>query len=316
VIGLRKSSLPALLVMAVALVLLAAPAQARKPDLSIVDNVELKNPVYGFKEEPSAIKFSDVTKNKRTAGAAGKSHTGLILSRAHVQRQTATRTVPKLAPGASSSGLTSDQFTWGMRPGRYNAKVCADIDQEVIESNEDNNCVPLDQDFYVVKKTWSGSLNGAFPIGGAGTQYAGSARESYSSTDAKFTFDGYLGEGQFSYGFSGHVTWKEQGTDLIGCSYSGGATKSLSALTTGPGLLLDYDTEHYLGGAGGNGGGFMFSMACPGLGTSSVPGPFSADFLQVNPVGTTGLPLPFGTIELEGSSSAPFTDQAWHWDFT
>jgi hypothetical protein len=102
--------------------------EVRKPDLVITQITGI-----GVVGEPLNIYYT--IKNQGNA-AAGPSYTGLYINDNFIKKDY----VSALAPGASISAKSFD-YTWDCKKGEQaEIKVCADIGEEVDESDEGNNC--------------------------------------------------------------------------------------------------------------------------------------------------------------------------------
>jgi uncharacterized repeat protein (TIGR01451 family) len=104
------------------------PCIERKPDLVITDIAGI-----GVVGEPLNIFYT--IKNQGNA-AAGPSYTGLRIGGKYIKKDH----VGSLAPGAAIN-LKSFNYTWDCTAGeKAEIKVCADIADQVAESDEANNC--------------------------------------------------------------------------------------------------------------------------------------------------------------------------------
>jgi hypothetical protein len=295
-------------VMAIA-VLAAPAAQAAKPDLVIAGQSTL-NPDYFFRGEGTNATFTDRTKNKGKA-KAGPSKTALLLLHPPQvrERMVASRDVPKLKPGKSDFGQGGDPVADSFPPGAYDAIVCADHKNKVKESNESNNCSPLDR-VYVVVRSWFGTLSGNGPA-------VPGVTETWQSDDASFHFAENLGDGRFRYEFAGTLQFTVSGTDAEGCSWSGSDSTTLpgGADVAGQGLILDYRKEEYFGNSGVGGFPFVWQQTCPDEPPQDQPGPanVAGGFIVVNPQEVDLPPMPFGSTSLTGTATNENNGSQYGW---
>ncbi len=298
--------------VAAALAVLAAPAPAAKPDLFIARQATV-NPDYFFRGEGTNAGFTDRTKNKGKENA-GRSKTSLVLLHPPQVREemVASRSVPKLKPGASDFGQGGDPVADSFPPGVYDAIVCADYKDKVKEKNEDNNCAPLDP-VYVIVRTWAGQLSGSGPTTDPGLT------ERWESFDTEFRFAENLGDGRFRYLFNGSITYTVSGTDSEGCEVSGTDTASFSGGTdvAGQGLVLDYRKEEYFGNSGIGGFPFTWRRTCEGFFQDELPGPLSiaGGFIVVNPQEVDLKDMPFGSTALADSAVEENNGSQFSWLF-
>jgi hypothetical protein len=292
-----------------------------KPDLKIA-RAEVQGPRYLIKggSDEVSFHFEDVTKNVGNA-TAPPSRTGLWLVPLHQGRGTvryfiAGRDVSKLRPSDSDRGRGRGSTGTGLQLGAYVLKVCADSRDPITggrgrvrESSERNNC-STGRRFYVIKRTWDGSLSGRGGIGSA----AGAER--WHSTGAHLSFQEYLGDGVFRYSFGGIVHWTDDGVNTIGCHLDGGGTKAVDEGNSGPGVKLEYGDAVYLGTESlqarfytiYQSGTDMFGDDCAA--NPLVGGPSNVDFLQIH-----RRSLVFDQNELTGSSPGDTPLGIWRWDF-
>ena len=119
---------------AIALAATGTRVQAR-PDLVVAS---LSNP-------PSVVfqghtfQVHDVTRNRGVA-AGVRTVTQYYLSGNGVREPAGRRSVPRLGPGRSSSGLGTVLASNSLEVGTYSLVACADGGRAVRESNERNNC--------------------------------------------------------------------------------------------------------------------------------------------------------------------------------
>ena len=272
----------------------------------------------------TGVHFKARTENRKKAKAVARaSETALVLVHPPDQRpvhgdEIVLADVPKLKPGASHR-VGARGKARGFEFGEYRAKICADFEQQVNESNEHNNCSDAG-DVYVIAGSWTGTLKGTSPVDTGVT-------ETWTSEDAVFVWDGgkapSKGRGRFAYTFRGSLHYAISGSDPDGCAYSGSdmTTVDGSEDLIGDGLIFDYRREDYFGDQDITYPGFTWYVTCPGDPPQTVEGPydFAADFINVNPKGFDTKPMPFGTTELTDSATAVggsgfrFT---WSWDLS
>ena len=159
----------------------AQPAIARKrPDLVMAQSKASGRPPYVFKggDRSFEFQFEDVTKNVGDATAPA-SRTRFYLVPQHQGRGTVrhflgSREVPKLSPGATNGGHAEVRLGSDLQLGAYVLLICADSRDPIAggrgvvrESSERNNCDSTGRRFYVIKRTWQGSLSGVGGIGSA-----------------------------------------------------------------------------------------------------------------------------------------------------
>ena len=305
----------------------AAPAAAGKgkkrpkPDL-VVKEAGLNGQPFGFSEEGNKITFSDWTKNVGK-GDADRSVTSLVLIRPSGTRQGATtRQIPKLKSGKSSNGSSERDFLLEPPLGANKLQVCADWENEVKEKNEENNCLAVPGHYFVIERIWSGSVGGTTCVFPTEDGACGPFTETFSSDNATFTFDQYLGDGVFNYTYRGVVFYLDQGA-AEDCKWSSGE----GANSTGSGagsLVLDYLTNRYNATASAP-SFYTISLECEDQPDQEFPGPYTPYFLQTSrqdegPSEIEGQPLPFGHAFIQGSFNGPIIGDlspataTWTWD--
>ena len=310
-------------VAAFAIAALVAPAGAiakKKPDLVIKEAALIGQP-FVFSEEENTVTFRDWTKNVGNR-MSGKSYTQLLMIRPDgVKRELGDRNIAKLKPDKSSKGSSEEAFTFEPPLGAHTLEVCADYIDEIEEKNERNNCVTLPGYFFVIERIWSGSISGSGCLAPGLQGECSDARETWSSENATFTFDQYLGAGVFNYVYTGTVFYMDSGTDIDDCTWSSG--DSANSANGGGSMVLDYLTNQY------NATGlvlpfYTYTRDCPGIfGDETRQGPLYDHFLQTSahsgaPSGT-GQPLPFGHFILEGHYEGAAIGNAsdgrvtWNW---
>jgi hypothetical protein len=303
----------------------AQPAIARKrPDL-VITHAEARAPIFVFKGERPAITlhFEDVTENAGNATAPG-SRTYYFLvpqfqGQGTVRYFLGSREVPRLRPGSTDRGGDRVHIGSDLELGSYLLKICADSRNPITgrggvvkESNERNNCKSTGRRFFVIKRTWQGSLSG---VGGVGTA---ARAERWHSSGAHLGFRKYLGDGAFLYVFSGVVQWTDNGINTIGCHLSGSGTEPVDENNSGPGIKLKYGDAIYAGREAldkrfykiHQSGTNMFGEPCS---PTPVDGPANRDFLEI-----PRRSLVFDQRELKGRSHIGGGEAAatWRWDFS
>jgi hypothetical protein len=305
----------------------AQPAIARKrPDL-VIAHSEATGPRSIFRAEPSSVTFhfEDVTKNVGDA-TAGRSRTTYWLVPLHQGRGTVryllgSREVPRLRPGDTDRGRAREHIGSGLELGAYLLKVCADKRDPISggrgavrESSERNNCDSTGRRFYVIKRTWDGSLSGRGNIGSA----SGAERWHTGSGAAFLEYEKYLGDGVFLYRARAAVTWTDNGVNTIGCHFSGGSSGSVLVPEedAGPGIKLRYGDAIYAGREILNtsyytisqSGIDMFGDDCAD--NPPLNGPVNREYLQIKRKS-----LVFDQNELQGSIPGDTPLAFWRWDF-
>ena len=135
----------------------------------------------------TGVHFRARTENRKKAKAVARaSETALVLVHPPDQRpahgdEIVWADVPKLKPGASHR-VGARGKARGFEFGEYRAKICADFEEQVNESNEHNNCSDAG-DVYVIAGSWTGTLQGTSPVDTGVT-------ETWTSEDAVFVWDG------------------------------------------------------------------------------------------------------------------------------
>lgn len=100
---------------------------------------------------PGNYTFSATVVNRGT-GRAIQNLVGLTVESAGSQTKAAPQRIGQLSPGNSAAvswfnAGAVNVFTWKAVPGSHTMTVCADAEDEVQESHEDNNC--LTEEFIV-----------------------------------------------------------------------------------------------------------------------------------------------------------------------
>jgi len=303
-------------VAAISGALLAAPAQgAGKPDL-VIARSQINGAHFAFEGERNGTSIEDVTKNIGSAPAP-PTLTRVYLAHGSSQVEFAHRGVPSLGAGGRSTGDSARTHAYNDPIGGYHLIICADDNNRVQESNESNNCgylftPALDPiNFFVIKRTWSGTVGG--------TATSGPLNEAYHSTNAKLVLDGSKGganDGVFTYDFAGPVTYKTSGSGG-GCTWSGGDTETFGAggATAQDDLEFDYLTRTYTGTAAVDGAFYTVTEKCGSL-TYHLPGPgLGRVFLNVNRGGKPSH-FEFGATHISGSNlTRGVGTQTWTWGF-
>jgi hypothetical protein len=253
-------------VVLLSLALLAPSADARptaaKPDLVVV-SAKLTSKRWSFIDGRQTFAWHDVTRNVGR-GHAPASHTGIRLTSVHARLRFASvpavRPVAGLGATAASSGRRSESHAKGGGPlGAYRVEVCADVLEDVAETNEANNCKAVGN-FYIGRRAWHGFLRSQLDYGGTATEFF------YTPGKSAFVFVGYA-DGRFGYELTGAVEWDETGTDPDGCNYSGTGTDTDPDGRIG-GLVLDYKRGRYSGYAS-LGNTRLYSIVRSGCGAES-----------------------------------------------
>jgi hypothetical protein len=229
-----------------------------------------------------------------------------------------SREVPKLRPGDTDRGRARERIGSDLQLGAYLLKVCADSRDPITggrgavrESSERNNCASTGRRFYVIKRVWEGFVSG---VGGIGS--AAKAERWHSDHGAELRFRKYFGDGVFRYTFSGNGHWTENGTNTIGCHFSGHGNEPLDPTNSSPGVNLEYGDAIYAGRVTlikrfyfiFQTGIDMFGDDCAA--NPLVDGPANPDFLRIRRKS-----LVFDQNELKGSSPGDTPGAFWKWDF-
>jgi hypothetical protein len=295
----------------VASLAVAGPAQAaKKPDL-VIPGYALKGQRYAFQSERGRIIPHDITRNRGTARAGPSITRAYLLHGPNGQTMLplASRAVPRLLPGKQNADDLWDPARLYNYPiGPYLVELCADVNRQVAESNETNNCVLIRNPVletikvFIIKRTWEGTLSG--------TATLGNIFERWKSTNAKLIFEGPIrvDEGFFRYSFAGPVTYTDTGSGS-GCTYSGGDTQVF-----GPGgatpldtVVFNYLLRRYSASASIDGTFYTIKITCGSV-NGSTAGPVSFTFLS-----TGSRSFPFGATTISGSKQT--SAQTFLWDF-
>lgn len=311
-IRIASAALAALALLAASAAGAAAKVVPKKPDL-VIAGAALKGHPYAFQGERSQLLVHDITRNRGTA-RAGASITEVSLDAPTLQQfDLARRAVGRLGPAKQSAGDSWRSANYDFPIGSYLIEICADANDQVKESNEDNNCILLRNavldptHLYVIRRVWAGTLGGIAGVGGV--------FESYHSDNAKVIFDKpqTAADGTFEYDFTGPVKYKDSGSGS-GCSYSGGDTQTFGArgATAYDTLIFDYQGRTYAGAASVDGAFYSINVKC-GSSSFTEPGPFAQSFLNFDDAEGNASHFPFGATNLTGSSSIPSQHQNWTW---
>lgn len=143
------------------------PAEAAGPDLIVTEgHLTLLPDGENFvtREPLRRLSWGHTTENptKPGAGRAGRSSTavGLFDKGSGSGNWLHGLRVPVLPPGRTDSNQATFQQNIYMDYGRYWGYICSDIDAQVQEVEEQNNCRWLASRFYVVPRQLSGTVNG------------------------------------------------------------------------------------------------------------------------------------------------------------
>lgn len=315
--------LPPLVPLAAILALLPAGAHAmgnkekpKRPDL-VVTSGGIEGRRYVFEGgEASPLSFTATTKN-RGHGLAPASETGLRFIAARGEglppgiRPPAFRAaVGRLRPGhREHGGVPTRGFAVAGHPlGAWAVDICADIANQVKESNEHNNCRRVTDLYVFTKRQWSGHTSGNVIIDLA----PGTWSESFDG-DVNLEFRQYLGEGVFSYAVTGTVGYHMA---LVGSDCVGSGQGNVG-VAPGSRVRLDYGDEVYSGSSDVPQNSLSFTVTC-GDSSSTARGPRGSKFfVVVDSGGAQQAPLPFGTKVLEGSGhldQSPMRAE-WSWKF-
>jgi hypothetical protein len=296
----------------------AAPAAAnRRPDLK-VPSASLTSKDHVFLGDDGAfVEFTARTKNvgKKVAPAT---KTRLLFAR----KPDASRglfngptvRVPRLAPGESDrSGKSSVGVTALIPMGSYYVIVCADEPNDVVESDEDNNCTYTGRRFDVIARKWSGYVRGRQPLG-----YDFDVRETWSAPDGlDFIFDRGAG-GTYYYVPRGTLHYKVSGSSSgpgQSCTYTGSGDYDV----TGKGdLEVSRGSAVYSGPYGGGGSGsaaYTVTQTCVtpyGTFTNTQPSPQNAAWFFTN---QQTYFFDQGTPTLADSYTLSGSGQPVHWEW-
>lgn len=228
----------------------AAPAKRKplkRPDL-VVTSGRLASKHYVIKSDELTTRLEIVATTKNISKTrAPKTKTGLVLTRTptsqHALCEGPVIRIGKLRHNETDRSGKSGPFAnpCAIRP--YFAQICADVFDDVVEANEDNNCKPAGH-FLVVPRKWSGTVSGNGPIGTLLT-----VKESWSGT-ATFVLSPELSDGraQWYKPVGVNIHWTTAGTDSSNWSWSGSDEQKSSAQQIGD-LRLQSFFENYQGNA-------------------------------------------------------------------
>lgn len=301
--------------LVVALAAAAPPALAHKPrpkpkprpDLSITRlTIRFKGGLYAFQNERDPnISIEDRTTNVGT-GKAGRSLTKVYLEHAGKRWLLAQREVPPLGPDQDDAGSDVMVHVMDFPLGAYTVVFCADADHRYREGGRKGQCRTDSQgEFYVAAARWTGTVNGEYD------SILGNV-EKWSSPDAEFLFDRYEGDGIFSYGFLGTVTWTDSGTDEDGCAWSGSGSHTFTSTDQPVGSFsVDYRHLEFNGAFAIAQQVYQSDIACPNSADSTANAPQSPGIFSSGIGGPR--PLPFGATTLPGSPASGELSTTFSW---
>jgi CARDB len=259
------------------------------------------------------LSFQDVTKNTGKA-AAGPSVTAyylhpLFAGPRPTRYRVKSRTVERLGPGDADPGVTSASVETNDLPlGAYALEICADADRKVKEESNDNNCKRTGKEFYVVKGSWQGSIDGVGSTAGMADV------EQWHSQGAELFLIEHEGKGVFRYGFSGTVGWTDFGVNIHACKWTGSGSKALDQTNSGPGIKLNYGAGKYKGTVAVDARFYTITISSdfqpPEICGGTTQGPLYTDFLTI-----PARDLSFNQNELKGRYVDRVFNATWKWDF-
>jgi len=238
-----------LLAALAALALSAQPAAARKAPLPYLDVSGVTWTPYAFQGEPaSQVQFCDTTNNLGKGDTPRRLHNAMVVQGPGTSEVVARRDVPKLRGTLharrhrhfSHHGCgRGENMPLNLPLGAYDVFVCTD--QKIKQRDHAQNCVNRDKAFFVIKRSWSGTVSGENKTISGGAL----GNDAWQVPSVTYSFAGATqpSAGQFTYNVSaGSVNYQVSGTDDQGeCSGAGGATLNAS---NGE-LKMDYKAGHY-----------------------------------------------------------------------
>jgi hypothetical protein len=132
-------------------------------------------------------------------------------------------TVPRLRPGRSNTGNgVVDVNAADFEFGTYPTLICADAFHRVTESKEGNNCKRIGPT-YVIPRRLTGTVRGNHPLWpGGSVKVTWTSDLTYDFSHWNFgSGEGLIVDYQFGAGVDPQVTFKVEGTDDVGCTWSG-----------------------------------------------------------------------------------------------
>ncbi len=282
------------LVLVLSLPPAAASAAPKKPDLTVKAG-RSQGPSFTLIRERYRLRISDTTVNegKRTSSPTT---TDVVLEHGgDLSDVVSIRQIPGLSPGDKDKGSPRNFQLDNAPAGEYRVLVCVDLLGRVEESNERNNCEKVSGKHYSAYAGYKGTLIGA----GWGASFTPDTIEQWTSQNAGFEFDQYLGGGVFSYGPQGSVTYT-QGGSHNGCTYSGTGSQALGP-TSGT-AIVDHANEKYTASLVAGFAAYSIQQDCGGT-VTTLEGPTTSSLLETSP---TGNELRWGERALRGSGADLF----------
>ena len=221
-------------------VLVAQPATAglAKPDLVVLSGgfahvtADLQEQRWFFRGKAYQLTWSARIKNVGDA-PAGASRAGLYFKGTKTWSRLSTLAVPRIPAGETVSVKDSFQKTFDVstwKYGTYPLKICADVGRVVGEGKEANNCRTLPFSFYVIPTFIFAHVGGTKPAfddnepGVTATWESGLL--SFGGLRSKPPPLGNQGIIDYPLCCGPTLSFTIQGTDSVGCTYSGsGRTK-------------------------------------------------------------------------------------------
>lgn len=250
--SIRRLGIAAALVLVAALTFQVSGAPAKKkgkgknekPDLEIAyGSVDGKE--FALIDKRFNLSLGYETENTGK-GRAGPTLTKVFLQHERQRYEIDGRAVPKLRKGAIDKVKNERVVKTNQLPaGKYEVVVCADVKDQEKESNEENNCRVVREEFrtfYSAYQRYAGKVSGTGP----GHPVDGNVTERWNSTNVRFAHAEY-DDGLFFYEpTSGSVNYTLGGTTATNCNHSGSGTLQLAASPLGY-LFVNWRREDYLG---------------------------------------------------------------------
>lgn len=300
-----------------------APAASAKPRPDLVikaGGVKLQGGGYYFVDDGDDGVFNWKQTTKNVGGAlARKSSTGFRFVNGNGALFGGdTIFTSRLKPGESESDHSNftEVFDQRWKYGTHPMKICADVLDQVKESNEKNNCRRI-HDFYLIPLAIRGTITGTAPLHQdllAGVTLSWSGEVTYVASDKQTA----QRIGQFEWETLPGTTihYEVSGTDPDGCTWSGGGDYPAASLPADFAMLFG-KTPRFAGrNPVDQHWSFTDTRACPdGTGHDQVaPWVYGLEYWL-----DTGSPRVFddpGVRRLRGgyTDSRPTGATTYHWD--
>jgi CARDB protein len=292
----------------VAVALLLAPAADAKPkpkpklpDLTVKASTVGGQPYAVIGEDPSAktqFEFTVFNEGKKSTGRKTVARVQLVHS-LHGSFKLGYRAIPELKPGHGDAGRATTPVLRAPA-GAYRVRACADVPDQVRESNENNNCdffkLPGPH-YYVANDRYKGTVSGNQELTPSGGWY-----EYWQMPSADFGPAQYLGNGAFTYNLTGSVYYNDSGGTA--CTVTGSGVGS----TTGE-LQIQFEGNRYVGTGSTNTSYPIFKC---GNNDDGDTGPKEPTVLE-----TVGDDFVFPTLQfgnhIEGTLTSSDGTETWNW---